>query len=68
MVTSYKKYAGTRINGDIESLLHIKEFFAMKDVSKAPSADKIRFMSIDAREYQNRRPLKDVAATIGQSL
>ena len=68
MITVYKKYASSCINTDIESMLHIKEFFAMKDISIAPPADRIRFMKIDDREYQNRKPLKDVAGTIGRSL
>ena len=35
----------------------INTFLSMKDGTKLPDAKDIRFMDINAREYQNRKPL-----------
>ena len=62
MIGCYKetinKFLGTR---KIDELLHIKEFFMMKDSSNIPDKKDIRYMSIDNREYQSRKePLPTV--------
>lgn len=53
MIQKYKD----RINNEItpEQRMHIKNFFDMKDSTKIPDKELIRYMSIDAKEYQNRK-------------
>ena len=56
-----KEYKGK----SIDELPLIKEFFMMKDSNNLPDRDKIKYMSIDRREYQNRqKPLQTVAQVI----
>ena len=46
----------------IDELLHVKEFFMMKDSSNIPDKKNVRYMSIDRREYQSRKePLPTVS-------
>ena len=68
-ISLYKKEINGRIHelhkgGRIDDLPSIKEFFAMRDASTIVSDDRIRYMSLDKREYQNREPLKDVFETL----
>ena len=39
----------------IEELPHIQDFFKMKDCTKMPDKEDIRYMDINKREYQNRK-------------
>lgn len=62
MIGYYKetinKFLGVR---RIDDLLYVKEFFMMKDSSKIPNNEDIRYMNIDNREYQSRKePLPTV--------
>ncbi|MCI9101289.1 MAG: TIGR03986 family CRISPR-associated RAMP protein [Lachnospiraceae bacterium] len=56
MIKEYKKeinrFLGSR---SIDELVHIKEFFMMKDSKCIPDNKTIRFMSIEKKEYQNRQ-------------
>lgn len=56
MIKIYKEEIG-RFLGDrsVDGLPHIKEFFMMKDSTRLPDDEKIRYMSIDKREYQYRK-------------
>ena len=67
MIGCYKetinKFLGTR---KIDELLHIKEFFMMKDSSNIPKKEDVQYMSIKnekgKNEYQNRKePLPTVS-------
>ena len=68
-IAKYKEVIKERLNGkDIEELPAIKDFFLMKNPKLMPDPSKIRFMSIDNREYQNRtKPLPDVKEVLGIS-
>lgn len=48
------------IKGKLLDQSSIKDFFAMKDSDNMPEPEKIRYMSLDNREYQNRKPLPEV--------
>lgn len=61
----YKKTISKFLSGrEVENLPHIQAFFKMKDINKIPNKDKIRYMNIDAREYQNRRVLPSIDKTL----
>ena len=61
----YKKTISKFLSGkEVEKLPHIQAFFKMKDSKKIPDKDKIRYMNIDAREYQNRRVLPSIDKTL----
>ena len=61
----YKKTISKFLSGrEVENLPHIQAFFKMKDSNKIPNKDKIRYMNIDAREYQNRRVLPSIDKTL----
>lgn len=47
-----KKFLGDK---EVDKLSYIQDFFRMKDASQMPDKDDIRYMSIDGREYQNRK-------------
>ncbi len=70
LILSYKEEINKFLGGrKIDDLQHIKEFFAMKDSTKMPEKDNIRYMDIDAREYQNRndKVLPSIEETIKKS-
>lgn len=49
------KYKDITVFGvKVSELTSVKTFLKMKDSGKIPAADSIRYMSIDAKEYQNR--------------
>ena len=51
----YKEEINSKIaEKNIDKLESVKTFFKMHDGSSIPENDKIRYMSIDKREYQNR--------------
>lgn len=55
MILSYKDKMSKFYGKKIDDLPHIKEFFTMKDSTQMPEKDNIRYMSIDAKEYQSRK-------------
>ena len=66
-VISYYKETMSRIyRRNIEELPHIKEFFMMKDSKQIPEKEKIQYMNINKKEYQDRndRVLPSIAETI----
>lgn len=61
-IESYKmeinQYLGKKT---VDELSHIKDFFSMKDSKSIPEDKNIRYMTIDAKEYQSRtKPLPTV--------
>ena len=49
----------------IEDEPHIRVFFDMKDSTKIPDEEDIRYMSVDADEYQTRKvPLPSIDEVI----
>jgi CRISPR-associated protein (TIGR03986 family) len=70
-ITCYKDSVKAFLGGkNIEELPSVWEFFAMKDATRKPDPDKIRYMKIDKpeREYQNRKkPLPTIRQTISQN-
>lgn len=65
LIKAYKKEIAGKLGvQDVMELPSIKAFFKMKDSGNLPKADKIRYMDINNKEYQNRDPLKDVDGTL----
>lgn len=67
MIACYKRTVNQFLKKRrIDDLPHIKEFFMMKDANHMPKPEDIRYMSIDAKEYQyrNNEPLPVVARVI----
>lgn len=64
LIESYKDSVNSKLCGKkIDELLSIREFFAMKDITKIPDNKDIRYMKLE--EYNNRKkPLKTVLETI----
>ena len=65
-IECYKKEIGHYL-GDkaIDELLHIRNFFSMKDSRNIPDDKQTRYMSIDAKEYQSRnKPLPAVNSVV----
>lgn len=64
LVYAYKKEIseklGLRTATEIESLPSIIGLMAMKDSTNLPNPSDIRYMDINKREYQNRRPLNTI--------
>lgn len=55
-IACYKKEIGRYLgNRSIDELLHIRNFFSMKDSHNIPDDKQTRYMSLDAREYQSRK-------------
>lgn len=59
-VEDFKRALYSDTDGRYREPPHIKDFFAMKDSSRMPNPADIRFMSIDAGEYRNRKALPTV--------
>lgn len=59
-IEDFKCYLYHDASGAYKESPHVKDFFAMKDSKRMPKPAEIRFMSIDAREYQNRKALPTV--------
>ena len=65
LIKAYKKEIAGKLGvQDVMELPSIRAFFKMKDSGNMPKADKIRYMDINRREYQNRAPLKDIDSTL----
>lgn len=60
--TQLKEFLKDVLKGkEVEEFNPIKEFFAMKDPERMPDPSQIRYMDINAKEYQSRKdPLKKV--------
>lgn len=55
-IEAYKETINRHLGSrTIDELPHIRDFFMMKDSRNIPADGQTRYMSIDAREYQNRR-------------
>ena len=73
-VDEYKKTAANQLRAlgvtppEIEKQDSIREFFAMKDSTNMPNADLIRYMDINNKEYQNRKPLGTVSQVLNKPL
>ncbi len=59
-IQAYKGHINRNLKGmQIDRLLHIQDFFLMKNPDVMPAEKTIRYMSIDNKEQQNRtQPLK----------
>lgn len=66
MIRVYKERMNQFLGKDkIDEFPGIKDFFDMKDHNKVPENSTIKYMSIDNREYQNRKnPLPSIKETI----
>ncbi|MDO4340916.1 MAG: TIGR03986 family CRISPR-associated RAMP protein [Eubacteriales bacterium] len=53
-INTYQKAMSEKLHRDITATEPVKTFFMMKDATIMPDADRIRYMSIDAKEYQKR--------------
>lgn len=53
-ISFYKKDMSQKLQKNIEELASVRTFLLMKDVTRMPDEEKIRYMSIQKREYQNR--------------
>ncbi len=61
LIQTYKNDMKEFLGEPIDKLTSIKEFFTMKDYTKKPEPKKIEYMSIDDKDYQNRKiPLPSV--------
>lgn len=60
LIECYKRFINKKINGNIDQLEHIKEFFIMKNIDEIPNDDLIRYMHLGDRiaqledEFKNR--------------
>lgn len=69
LIDSYKDTINKKLDGKtIDQLEHIRDFFAMKNYEHLPKQTSIRFMSIDNKDYQNRRNSREPLATIQEVL
>lgn len=61
-IDKYKEEANKHLNGKkIEEVPSVQNFFLIKDSTKKPAEDKIRYMNISDKEYQNRtKPLQTI--------
>lgn len=67
-IDSFKNVLKNKYNKNPEDLPPIKTLLLMKDWNNKPNPDKIRPMSIDQREYQNRKqPLQKAEEVIRKS-
>ena len=65
-IDTYKKQASEWCKAEsIEDEPHIRAFFDMKNSTKIPGEEDIRYMSVDAGEYQTRTvPLPSIDEVI----
>lgn len=54
-INSYKQYISSETNQDIMKYPGIQEFFRMKDNLQIPDNSRTKYMSVDAKDYQNRK-------------
>lgn len=68
LIQTYKNKMKEFLRGrEIDKLTSIKEFFAMKDYTRKPEPQKIQYMSIDDKDYQNRKiPLPSVMDIVNE--
>lgn len=65
MIQVYKEHMNQFLGNEIDEYPRIKEFFDMKNHNKMPDGSAIKYMSIDNKDYQNRKkPLPSVRETI----
>lgn len=59
LIKNYKDVINTKLAGrnpsNIDDVRTIKDFFLMKNSNKMPAPEKIRYMDINKKEYQNRK-------------
>lgn len=60
LIEDFKLYLYHDASGAYKAAPHVRDFFAMKDSKWMPKPADIRFMSIDAGEYRNRKALPTV--------
>ena len=67
-IDTYKKQASEWCEAEnIDDEPHIRAFFDMKDSTKIPDEEDIRYMSVDASEYQTRTvPLPSINEVINK--
>ncbi len=80
MISYYKDGMKKYLNGkEIDDLLHIKEFFMIKDITLMPKPGTIKYMSIERKvtinekietknEYQNRENSHEVLLSIAETV
>ena len=67
LINEYKAFMAAQMGvDDVMKLESIETFFKMKDDSRKPAPEMIRFMDINKKEYQNRRPLDDVDGVLSK--
>lgn len=68
-IDQFKKYMEKHTPGTVpyDQREHVRIFLAMKDPSQIPSPEEIRYMDINAREYQNRDALPEAMDVIGKN-
>jgi CRISPR-associated protein (TIGR03986 family) len=54
-IDAYKEKMSGILGAKIQDIESVKTFFLMKNAKNMPDKDKIRYMSIDKKEYQNRK-------------
>lgn len=54
-ISAYKKAISEKLHTEITMVEAVKTFLMMKDVMIMPEPDKIKYMSINNRDYQNRK-------------
>lgn len=68
MIDAYKvelsAMLGLKDSADLDKLPAIAGLMKMKNGTKLPDPKKIRYMNINKKEYQNRRPLKGIDDTL----
>jgi len=67
-IEQFKQYMEKHVPGKVpyDQREHVRIFFAMKDSEQMPSPAEIRYMDINAREYQNRDALPEAMDVIGK--
>lgn len=67
LIQEFQKELGKRLGvNDVRTLPAIMGLVRMKDPKMMPNPDKIRYMDINAREYQNRMPLQTLEEMPGK--
>ena len=68
-IDQFKKYMEKHTPGTVpyDQRERVRIFLAMKDPSQIPSPEEIRYMDINAREYQNRDALPEAMDVIGKN-
>lgn len=64
LIKKYQSKISEYLNGKIEELPHIKQFFAMKDKKRIPDAEATRFMTLEEYGKRNDKVLPSIASIV----